>query len=86
MLEFNMSSWMKKQYLTEAGLDTPPSKRLAQAINVAMDEIDSDMSYKDFAIAVADILKNEYGQHVFDMWMGVLHSELGYGETKKEIE
>mgnify|MGYP003637943098 FL=1 len=84
MSEFNMSSWMKKQYLAEAGLDTPVSKKLAKAMNVAMEEIDSEMSYKDFAIAVADVLKNEYGSHVFDMWMGVLHSELGYGGKKED--
>ncbi len=57
MSEFNMSSWMKKQYLAEAGLDTPVSKKLAKAMNVAMDEIDSEMSYKDFAVAVAMFLK-----------------------------
>jgi|TARA_R110002153_G_C12968099_1_gene460861 hypothetical protein len=84
MSKFNMSSWMRKQYITEAGLDSPTSKKLADAMNSAMEEIDSEMSYKDFAIAVADVLKNEYGEHVYDMWMGVLHSELGYGESKED--
>ena len=30
MSEFNMSSWMKEQYLAEAGLDTPKAKKLAK--------------------------------------------------------
>ena len=84
MSDFYMSSWMLDQYLAEAGLDTPKAKKLAKAINIAMEEIDSEMSYKDFAMAVADVLKNEYGSHVFDMWMGVLHSELGYGDEKED--
>ena len=29
-------------------------------------------------------LKVKYGEHVFDMWMDVLHSELGYGEKKED--
>ncbi len=84
MSKFNMSSWMRKQYITEAGLDSSTSKKLADAMNSAMEEIDSEMSYKDFAVAVADVLKNEYGEHVFDMWMDVLHSELGYGDKKED--
>ena len=47
MSKFNMSSWMRKQYITEAGLDSSTSKKLADAMNSAMEEIDSEMSYKD---------------------------------------
>jgi len=84
MSKFNMSSWMRKQYITEAGLDSSTSKKLADAMNSAMEEIDSEMSYKDFAVAVADVLKSEYGEHVFDMWMDVLHSELGLDDKKED--
>ena len=35
------------------------------------------MSYKDFALAVGKILRDEYGQHNFKPFMKVLHKDLG---------
>lgn len=85
MSEFNMSSWMKKQYLAEAKLDTPKSSQLASAINSAIEEIDSSMNYRDFAVAVANILENNYGSHLYDKFMEVLHAELGMDESLNEM-
>ena len=43
----------------------------------AIDQVDDNLSYKDFAEAIAVILIREYGSHNFSPFMGVLHSKLG---------
>ena len=86
MSEFNVSSWLKDQYLTEAGLGSTKSQQLANSINSAMVEIDDSMSYKDFAEAVASILIDEYGTHNFNPFMEVLHARLGMNESLNEIK
>jgi hypothetical protein len=86
MSEFNISSWLKDQYLTEAGLGSTKSQSLANAINAAMLQIDDSMSYTDFAEAVASILIDEYGTHNFSPFMEVLHARLGMNESINEDE
>ena len=86
MSEFNISSWLKDQYLTEAGLGSTKSQSLANAINAAMLQIDDSMSYVDFADAVASILIDEYGTHNFNPFMEVLHARLGMNESINENE
>jgi len=86
MSEFNISSWLKDQYLTEAGLGSTKSQSLANAINAAMLQIDDSMSYVDFADAVASILIDEYGTHNFTPFMEVLHARLGMNESINEDE
>ena len=86
MSEFNISSWLKDQYLTEAGLGSTKSQSLANAINAAMLQIDDSMSYTDFAEAVASILIDEYGTHNFSPFMEVLHARLGMNESLNENE
>lgn len=58
----------------------------AKAINDAIETVDENLSYKDFALAVAAILKDEYGSHNFGPFMKVLHSELGMNESLNEEE
>lgn len=86
MSEFNVSSWLKDQYLNEAGLGSTKSQKLANSINSAMIEIDDSMSYVDFADAVASILIDEYGTHNFTPFMEVLHARLGMNESINENE
>ena len=86
MSEFNISSWLKDQYLTEAGLGSTKSQSLANDINTAMLQIDDYMSYVDFADAVASILIDEYGTHNFTPFMEVLHARLGMNESINENE
>jgi hypothetical protein len=86
MSEFNMSSWLKDQYLTEAGLGSTKSQSLANAINTAMLQIDDSMSYTDFAEAVASILIDEYGTHNFTPFMEVLNARLGMNKSLNENE
>lgn len=41
-------------------------------------------SYKDFAKAVAKMLKEDYGEHNYGPFMEVLHAELGMDESVSE--
>ena len=85
MADFNIHSWKKNQYLAEAGLGSSQAQSLANLINDAITQVDESLSYRDFAIAVAIILKEEYGSHNFGKFMEVLHSELGIEESINEI-
>jgi hypothetical protein len=58
---------------------------VAKAIDNAIASVDENLSYKDFAIGVAAILKDEYGSHNFGPFMEVLHAELGMNESTNEI-
>ena len=86
MSEFNVSSWLKDQYLNEAGLGSTKSQKLALAINSAIMEIDESLSYKDLADAVAAILIEDYGTHNFNPFMERLQSKLSAEEALNENE
>ena len=83
---FDVSRWNKQRYLAEAGLLESTSDKAATAINKAIETVDESLSYKDFALAVAKILKDEYGSQNFDPFMEVLHAELGIKESLSEGE
>lgn len=57
--------------------ESKKSEALAKAMDNAMIKIDDSMSYEDFALAVGQILRDEYGQHNFKAFMKVLHKDLG---------
>ena len=57
--------------------ESKESDALAKGINKAIIKIDDSMSYKDFALAVGKILRDDYGKHTFKMFMDVLHKDLG---------
>lgn len=57
--------------------ESKKSEALANAIDKAMIKIDESMSYKDFALAVGQILRDQYGQQNFMPFMEVLHKDLG---------
>ena len=80
MSDFNIHAWKKNQYLAEAGLGSSQAQSLANLIDDAIMKVDESLSYRDFAIAVAIILKEEYGSHNFGKFMEVLHAELGINE------
>ena len=81
---FDVSRWNKQRYLAEAGLLESTSDKVATAINKAIETVDESLSYKDFALAVAKILKDEYGSQNFNPFMEVLHAELGIKESLSE--
>ena len=80
MSDFNISSWLKNEYLAEAGMKSSQAQTLANLINEAIAQVDESLSFRDFAIAVGIVLKEEYGSHNFDKFMEVLHAELGMNE------
>ena len=84
MSNFDSNKWFKNQYLTEAGLTESVAGQAAKAIDAAIESVDESLSYKDFAIAVATILKDEYGSQNFGPFMEVLHAELGMNESLNE--
>ena len=59
-------------------------------IDVLLENVDlssavpEDTSYKDFAKAVAKLLREDYGEHNFGPFMEVLHAELGMNESLTE--
>ena len=69
---FDTNKWFKQQYFSEAGIIL--ESELVKALNQA---IPDNTGYKEFAQAVAAILKDEYGSQNFDPFMDVLHAELG---------
>jgi hypothetical protein len=50
---------------------------LSNKISQAIENIDPNMSYVDFAIAVANIIKNDYGSHNIEPFIKILSKELG---------
>jgi len=83
-MSFDVHKWNKKRYLAEANLLESTADLAASAINDAIDSVDKNLSYKDFALAIAKILKDEYGSQNFDSFMEVLHTELGIEESLNE--
>jgi hypothetical protein len=69
---FDTNKWFKQKYLSEAGIIL--ESELVKALNQA---IPDNTGYKEFAQAVATILKDEYGSQNFGPFMDVLHAELG---------
>jgi hypothetical protein len=69
---FDTNKWFKQQYFSEAGIIL--ESELVKALNQA---IPDNTGYKEFAKAVATILKDEYGSQNFSPFMDVLHTELG---------
>jgi len=60
---------------------------LVPLINKAIDQIDPNLNYKDFAQAIAIIIKDEYGSHNLNPFMDELHAYLGMqGETNEGFQ
>ena len=78
---FNTTKWFKSQYLSEAGIIL--ESELVKALNQA---IPDNTGYKEFAKAVATILRDEYGSQNFKSFMDVLHDELGMKPLNEEAE
>ena len=83
-MSFDVAKWNKQRYLAEAGLLESTANLAANAIDQAIDTVDENLSYQDFALAVAEILKDKYGSQNFNPFMGVLHAELGIKESLNE--
>jgi len=83
-MSFDIHKWNKQRYLAEAGLLESIADQTATVISKAIETVDKNLSYKDFALAVAKILKDEYGSQNFDPFMDMLYTELGMKESLNE--
>ena len=66
-----------KESYPEADGAAPEVASLVPLLINAINQVDENLSYKDFAEAIAAILIDEYGSHNFAPFMGVLHNKLG---------
>ena len=82
-MNFNVHKWNKQRYLAEAGIYETATLDLAKEINKILPE---SLGYKEFAKAVAKVLKDEYGSQNFKSFMNVLHDELGMEPLNEETE
>lgn len=71
---------MNKQRLQELAGITPSSTQLAGLITKAIDSIDNNLSYEDFAAAVAHVLIQDYGKHNYAPFIESLKKNLEDGE------
>ena len=86
MDNFDVHKWNKQRYMADAGLTENKASQAAKAMDDAIASVDDSLSFKDFALAVAKILKDEYGSHNFNPFMKILHAELGMDESLNESE
>lgn len=56
---------------------------LSSEIKQAIEKVDPNMSYVDFAVAIANVIKDDYGSHNIEPFMKVLHKELGLNDKFK---
>ena len=72
MDKFNLKEFISENKLVEKS----QAEQLSTKINDAIVSIDDSMSYKDFAQAVALVLKEEYGTHLFKIFIEELVKNL----------
>jgi hypothetical protein len=66
-----------KRYQTYNELnEASKADKVTDEITKAIDKVDSNLSYSDFAISIAKILKDDYGSHNIGPFMEILHKEL----------
>ena len=70
--------------LSKILLEESIAQSAAQAIDTAMNSVDENMSYKDFAKAISIIMLDQYGSHNIDPFMKDLHKHLGMNESLKD--
>ena len=77
-MNFNKLHFLNElQRSNESLNESKKSEALGDAIDKAIIKIDDSMSYEDFALAVGQVLKDQYGQQNFMPFMKVLHKDLG---------
>lgn len=86
MSQFSTHKWFRNQKLSEQQLNENKVAAVAKAIDDAIVSVDDSLGHKEFALAVAQILKDEYGAHNFNPFMEILHAELGMNESVNEVE
>lgn len=57
-------------------LESVKSENLAQEIDKSIIKIDDSLSVEDFALAVATVLIDNYGEHNYQKFLNILKDEL----------
>jgi len=68
---------MNKSELRHLIKEELQSTQLADLFDQAIVQVDENLSYSEFAKAVAQVLQDSYGSHNYESFMKVLHKELG---------
>jgi hypothetical protein len=69
---FDTHKWFKNQYLNE----NIQSNKLSELIIQSINEVDENLSYEDLALAIADVLENNYGTHNYAPFIEALSNSL----------
>ena len=62
--------------------ESAKSDKLVPLMVKAIEKVDASLSYQDLAIAIARIIRDEYGTHNIMPFMKELHAQLGVKESK----
>lgn len=57
-------------------LESVKSEKLAQEIDKSIIKIDDSLSVEDFALAVATVLTDNYGEHNYQKFLKILKDKL----------
>lgn len=76
MNRFDTHKFLHRKRLAEEELLQETLEPLISKINTAIAEFDENLSYKDLAVAVATILKKDYGSHNFEPFLETLTNSL----------
>lgn len=79
--DYNDVTYYTDKLQLELVNESAKSDKLAILMNKVIEKVDSSLSYKDFAMAVGKILKDDYGSHLYSAFVQELNKEL-----KKENE
>jgi len=71
-----MQNMTREEYTAFYLSESKDSDALSKEINKAIIKIDDSMSYKDFAAAVAKVLRDEYGKHLYKSFVEELNDQL----------
>ena len=84
-MNFNTNTWMKNQYLREAGLQESLTNQVVTSINKAIDSVDDSILPEDLGKAIAIIVKDGYQDELRKRFMDALQAELNM-ESLNEAE
>ena len=71
-----LEEYTRMQTLAGVLNESEQSDELSKEIDKSISKIDDNMSYVDFAHVVANILKSEYGSHLYGKFIDELKSKI----------
>jgi hypothetical protein len=72
-MDFDMVKYVVERRIFE---NTTNDSILYDLFMQAIDSVDENLSYKDLAVVIANILKNEYGEHLYEKFLTELKNNL----------